>query len=576
MSADNSQSSRWSRTVAILCVCAAACSGATLLAFFVRPEFSPSFSLEDWVRVGGLTPFHVELEFAFSPFALLLFCSNAIVLGVASHRSDQLTCVAIIGCLLSAFVMLFGTNLVLWFVGWLLAAFCVAVIMGIENRTAAPLAAKRFLTASVLLDGMFLVLVATLLNEGFRWEWEWGFGAISMHAVQPASDEGAATFAQVVAFYIPVSLLARLGVFPFHGWSGELSAARWQTVAVARCGLFACPALLLMLRYIGMTDEPNLIVTLGTLTILLGGTSSLLRANPLSALNGVMTATIGLVFILSTYTLLIGFLAVFMPIFVAAMIGLQNASSDVPVTEDQTLAAGEIRLASVSKLPVWLLLIAFVYATGRFIDRGFEFGGLAVFLIGLIGLLAGAVAIVRSLFIPIQSSTDWDDRNTWRIVGLTTFSIVVTTGILVQPDFFGRTAAPIIVNDMNESALSLADPIVLGLALTIGFTLFRRPSDLPGKIVKGLGPIGRLAKQGFYLDDAVFFLLTMPLRGLAQVARLMDWLVVDNMVVGVPSKYPAWIAKIAAPLRQPSPGLSLLSTSVGLGVMLVIVVWLWS
>ena len=91
-------------------------------------------------------------------------------------------------------------------------------------------------------------------------------------------------------------------------------------------------------------------------------------------------------------------------------------------------------------------------------------------------------------------------------------------------------------------------------------------------VAKLTGPFGRLAKQGFYIDDAVFFLLTMPLRGLAQIARLIDWLVVENLVVGIPSKYPGWIAKVASPLRQPSPGLSLLSTCVGLGVMLLIVV----
>lgn len=583
MSVDKSQSSSWSNSVTFLC-CIAAAASVIAIAFLLNAQsfVDPGFTAYEWIRVGGgLAPFHVPLRFEFSPFAMILFCSVALVLGTSAWQSNRLTCLAIAGCLGAAFVMLFATNLVVWYAGWTFAALCSAVVIGNEDRTAAPLAARRFLTASVFLDGVFLLLVATVLDESWVTGWDWS-ASVQLDDATNMSEQDAGKLAQVISFYLPISLLARMGVFPFHGWTSELSASRWQTFAVVRCGLFASPALLLLTRFSRdityFADEPSLIVAFGTLTILVGSASSLLRANPMSALNGVMTSSIGLLFILSMNSLLFGFLAAFMPLVVAATIGLQNARSDAITTSaGKNQPANDVQLWTMAKVPTWLLLLAFVYGCGRFIDRGIGLGGqVAVFAFGLVGLLAAATAIVRVLLLPSEPRAASDAESNWRTNLLVGFAILVTVGMFLLPDFLGRKSAPIIVDGFHANVLSLADPIVLGLALTIGWTLFRNPSDVPSKIVKGLGPIGRLAKQGFYIDDAVFFLLTMPLRGLGQVARLTDWLVIDNMVVGVPSKYPAWIAKVAAPLRQPSAGLSLLSTCVGLGVMLVIVVWLWS
>ncbi|HTI51075.1 MAG TPA: NADH-quinone oxidoreductase subunit L, partial [Planctomycetaceae bacterium] len=86
--------------------------------------------------------------------------------------------------------------------------------------------------------------------------------------------------------------------------------------------------------------------------------------------------------------------------------------------------------------------------------------------------------------------------------------------------------------------------VIAAVGIGAAFVMYGLPSTLPAKLATALGPFTRLSRNKFYLDEAYDLLFVWPLRGLAELSRLVDWLVIDVGLVGGIARIPAVIGRL--------------------------------
>lgn len=569
-------------TACLLLALAAMC----WLVFGVRAGAASEVSLGDWIRIGGFVPWVVTLDFDFSESASLCLCTIAIVMAVTSWRATGWMCAANLGCLFGACMALTSTGLVLWWCGWVLTGFCAAVQIATETRATAPVAVRRFLTSSVFVDLVMMMGIAPL------WIGLGSFDSAMLdHADFAQRAQGAAVPAIGGAIYLVFAILARVGAFPFIGWTHEVSGAGWRVFCAVRCGLFLLPALMLLDRWRPLwTHSPaavQLLEGVGVLTVLIAGAVSLVRPHPVATLNGVMSGIVGLILVATAKTEwdLVWLAASSMLLFVATTVSVCGARHSSHATKTHKL---------MMWLPASLLLVMLNSLVAVNVLNRLEVAGSLAMIAGCwLGGMLATIAVMRVLFLAnrdpaIRDPTDQglsdQDSSDRTAVGEASPAVQSISEDGQLPDLesrrivLGLTAISVLMICISGGWRLLALGIwlmPLVLSASIAWVLFAKASELPGQVARALGPLTRLSRQGFYIDDTVFFLLSMPLRGLAQAGRLMDWMVVEGTVVGLPAKFPVWIARSVGPLRSPSANLCALSMCLGLGVILVVVVWMW-
>jgi NADH-quinone oxidoreductase subunit L len=121
------------------------------------------------------------------------------------------------------------------------------------------------------------------------------------------------------------------------------------------------------------------------------------------------------------------------------------------------------------------------------------------------------------------------------------------------------------------------DWFVVGISATVflaGFALaygmYGAPSQLPQKVSAVFGPLVELSRRKFYLDEVYDAIFVWPLRGLAELSRLVDWFVIDVVFVGGISKIPALMGRLPRPIQNG------LVQFYALAMMLAMAVLLWA
>lgn len=111
---------------------------------------------------------------------------------------------------------------------------------------------------------------------------------------------------------------------------------------------------------------------------------------------------------------------------------------------------------------------------------------------------------------------------------------------------------------------------VFAVGTALAFLMYGMPSSVPQKLATALGPLTRLSQNKFYLDEVYDVLFVAPLRGLAALSRLADWLVIDELLVGGISRIPALIGRLPRPIQNG------LVQFYALAMMLAMAVLLWA
>jgi len=92
--------------------------------------------------------------------------------------------------------------------------------------------------------------------------------------------------------------------------------------------------------------------------------------------------------------------------------------------------------------------------------------------------------------------------------------------------------------------------LVAGLGVAAAWAMYAKPSPLPGRIAAAFGPLTTASQRRFYLDEMYQTLIVGPLRGVAQLSRLTDWLVVDGAFVGGLAGLPGLLGRLPRPIQN--------------------------
>jgi NADH:ubiquinone oxidoreductase subunit 5 (subunit L)/multisubunit Na+/H+ antiporter MnhA subunit len=100
----------------------------------------------------------------------------------------------------------------------------------------------------------------------------------------------------------------------------------------------------------------------------------------------------------------------------------------------------------------------------------------------------------------------------------------------------------------------------------------REPANRPSHTTEGL--LARLGRSRFYCDPLLFVLIVLPVRGLAQFARFVDWFFIDGFVYGAPASAVESAEVVLEPIQGRSVSFYLASAAVGTALLAAVVVWL--
>jgi hypothetical protein len=94
----------------------------------------------------------------------------------------------------------------------------------------------------------------------------------------------------------------------------------------------------------------------------------------------------------------------------------------------------------------------------------------------------------------------------------------------------------------------------------------------PGESVNGL--LMRLGRGAFYFDAFLFLFVLVPLRGVAGLARFVDWAVIDTLATGGPASLFESAASFFGPLQHRGVFFYLFSAMLGTVVLSLLMIWL--
>ena len=84
----------------------------------------------------------------------------------------------------------------------------------------------------------------------------------------------------------------------------------------------------------------------------------------------------------------------------------------------------------------------------------------------------------------------------------------------------------------------------------------------------------RLGRGGFYFDAFLFLFVLVPLRGVAGLARFVDWAIIDTLATGGPASLFESAASFFGPLQHRGVFFYLFSAMLGTVVLSLLMIWL--
>ncbi|MSR59080.1 MAG: NADH-quinone oxidoreductase subunit L [Planctomycetaceae bacterium] len=109
--------------------------------------------------------------------------------------------------------------------------------------------------------------------------------------------------------------------------------------------------------------------------------------------------------------------------------------------------------------------------------------------------------------------------------------------------------------------------------LGLAYVMYAVPSALPEKLAAAFGPLTNLSRNKFYLDEVFQGLFVWPLRGLAELSRLADWLAIDTWLVGGVSRIPALVGQLPRPIQNGLVQFYALAMTLAMAVLLWALIW---
>jgi NADH:ubiquinone oxidoreductase subunit 5 (subunit L)/multisubunit Na+/H+ antiporter MnhA subunit len=462
-----------------------------------------------------------------------------------------------------------ATNLAELFVFWEIgtAAAYVMSSLSAENAQHSVAARKLVLVLSVA-DALLLCAVFIVAAVFGTLDFRSLFGRPEVWA---QAAERRAGLVDLIGLCILGAAVGRCGLVPFLGWIGDLAgrpaplAALIEAIALLPCGA------VLLVHCFPLLNSAAAILPLAAF---LGGSSAFClgvcavadpdfrRAAGFACASVLGTVLLGL----STGgalspTITLGLIAVFVPSATAILL----ADTTHATARRWTIAAIGILFSGVCG-QAWLL--------GGALESLFAGPGrdtpplLLAVLLAACGQYLAAAAVVRSWGRVGKGEALSSDSSPGRLTVLAGAALAagVVAAVLNFRDLVPGSAG----GTLAFAALGLI-PGVGGLmagarSARAEWKVF--PSEAVNDVLM------RLGKSGFYFDAFLFLFVLVPLRGVAGLARFVDWGVIDTLASGGPASLFESAATFFAPLQQRGVFFYLFSAVLGTVVLSVLMIWL--
>ncbi|MFO1021058.1 MAG: NADH-quinone oxidoreductase subunit L [Planctomycetales bacterium] len=140
--------------------------------------------------------------------------------------------------------------------------------------------------------------------------------------------------------------------------------------------------------------------------------------------------------------------------------------------------------------------------------------------------------------------------------------------------YLGHTIAGAGAHHEMDWMVAIVSTIVAVLGIGLAWTMYGSASRLPSMLASACPPLTRLSLHKFYLDEIYMVLFVLPLRGLAQLSRFLDWGLIDGAGVGLFTYLPREVGRLLRPLQNGLVQFYALSMMLAMAVMLAaILAW---
>jgi NADH:ubiquinone oxidoreductase subunit 5 (subunit L)/multisubunit Na+/H+ antiporter MnhA subunit len=405
-----------------------------------------------------------------------------------------------------------------------------------------------------------------------------------------AADHSAG-FVDLIGLCILGAAIGRCGLIPFLGWIGDLSAKPPRLAALIEAiSLLPCGAVLLV-RAFPLLISAGAIVPLAAfvggssafcLAVCAVANSEFRRAAGFACASVLGTILLGL----STPTaaapiVVLGLLAVFVP----ATTAILTAESAAGHASGRRAIAAIVILFSGVFGQAWLL--------GSALETLFSAAGhdappllLAVLLSACAQYMAAASVARPSGWIGRADDSAEPSRLDPFAANFVEAQTSVRTATGIKPIVLACLAvtAGVAAATVNHRAIPQ-----LFTGGTLGYAALGLIPGLGGLIAGALsgqgewrifpadsvnGVLMRLGRSSFYFDAFLFLFVLVPLRGVAALARFIDWSVIDTLASGGPASLFESAGSFFGPVQRRGVFFYLVSAVIGTAVLSVLLIWL--
>jgi len=559
-------------------------------------------SLGRWFVNGPTDLLRISFGLRFDALTALLVVALAISAGsifsvgrASQSESPWVRWLPLSGCLLlfASIGVAASTNLAELFVFWELGTPVVYVLSSFSAENAQQsIAARKLVLVLSVSDALLMCAVFILAASFGTLDFRVLFGRPDVW--QRAAQQRAG-LVDLIGLCLLGATVGRCGLIPFLGWIGDLAGRPARLAALIEAIALLPGAAVLLVRCFPLLSAAGPIVPL---VAFVGGSSAFClavcavadadfrRAGAFACasilgtvLLGLAAAEPGSAATAASPAVVLGLMTVFVPSATAILLA---GTTPARAAARRWSTGAIVVLFSGVCGQAWLLgsALQLLFAgTGRDTPPL-----LLAVLLAACGQYLAAASLVRSLCgdrtreVPADNvlsasqtvaAAPHDDATSsgWLAVlpcvALAAGLVAAVVNYRALPELFARHA-------LTYAALGLVPGVV---GLVVGAQSARAEWKIfPGDAVNGL--LMRLGRSSFYFDAFLFLFVLVPLRGIAGLARFIDWAVIDTLATGGPASLFESAAAFFGPLQHRGVFFYVFSATLGTAVLSLLLIWL--
>jgi NADH-quinone oxidoreductase subunit L len=591
--------SRLAAWLAVLGAVASACCAVGVLINRVGADVSTEspLTLGRWFVNGPSDLLRVSFGLRFSALTAALAAALAFATGslFAASRTDadgspvarwmplggSLVLFASIGVVASA-------NLAELFVFWEIATAVVYVMSSLSATSAQQAIAARKLVLVLSVSDAFLLCAVFILAAGF--------GTLDFRVLFDRPEVWARAAGQraglvdLIGLCVLGATVGRCGLVPFLGWVGDLAARPARVAALIEAIALLPSGAVLLVRCFPLLNSAEVILPLAAFV---GGASAFcLAVCAVADVDFRRASAFGCASVTGTVLLGLSRGEPASPAIALALMTLFVPSAAAIVLSGAARPDSRARKWSIVAI---VLLFSGVGGQACLLGVSLEslFAGsgrdapalLLAVLLAACGQYLAAVSVIRPLVrgglgdemqtgASSSSASAVDqplgdaESSMMPLIGLVCFALVA--GLLAGFVSFRAARGMFTGGTLVYVAIGLI-PGVGGL-LAGAQSARSEWKVFPGDAVNGL--LMRLGHSGFYFDAFLFLFVLVPLRGVAGLARFIDWAVIDTLATGGPASLFESAASFFGPLQHRGVFFYLFTAMLGTVVLSGLMIWL--